>query len=165
MDKFHQNSESNDPSQFCLVQISDKSKGKILVWPFPLPLTHYACCPLDVRLRYRAWCNTVRSCTNRFCMNIDNIFWFIELQFPNDANVYYAMDQTSTQTAFLVRKISQKTPKKLLKNKSFTGSAASSWLSNYLCSTFKLYYTFTLFLGKFPTFCCFWNKSSTSLPL
>lgn len=28
MDKFHQNSESNDPSTFCLVQITDKCKGE-----------------------------------------------------------------------------------------------------------------------------------------
>ena len=27
MDKFHQNSEANDPSEFCLVQLSDKAKG------------------------------------------------------------------------------------------------------------------------------------------
>ena len=62
-----------------------------------------------------------------FCTSDYYIMFIAELQFPNDANVYYAMDTTSSQCAFLVRKISQKTPKKLLKNKSFTGSGSSSW--------------------------------------
>lgn len=43
----------------------------------------------------------------------------VELQFPNDANVYYAMDASGAQSTFLVKKISEKTPKKILKNKSF----------------------------------------------
>ncbi|XP_067941437.1 ral guanine nucleotide dissociation stimulator-like 1 isoform X2 [Watersipora subatra] len=70
LEKFHQDTtEENDPSSFCLVQITDKQR---------------------------------------------------ELQLRADDNVYYAMDASSTPFTFLVKKISVKTPKKILKNRSFS---------------------------------------------
>ncbi|KAF6034667.1 RALGDS [Bugula neritina] len=43
-----------------------------------------------------------------------------ELQFPSDANVFYAMDTTSPNSTFLVKKTSERTPKKMFKTKSFS---------------------------------------------
>lgn len=59
-------------------------------------------------------------CMSMFYIRMCVCLCFLELQFPSDANVYYAMDTNGTNNTFLVRKTSERTPKKILKSKSFS---------------------------------------------